>query len=74
MAAGAPISVKVDVPSQVKGHGTLEMSYYIYPITMRLPGFMSDARFNRRYSDFETLRDHLSAVSWSCNVPQIPEN
>lgn len=73
MTAGAPISVKVDVPSQVKGHGTLEMSYYIYPITMRLPGFMSDARFNRRYSDFETLRAQLSAVYWYCIVPPIPE-
>lgn len=73
MSGGAPISVKVDVPSQVKGHGTLEMSYYIYPITMRLPGFMSDARFNRRYSDFEALRAQLSAVYWYCIVPPIPE-
>lgn len=73
MAAGAPISVKVDVPSQVKGQGTLEMSYYTYPITMRLLGFLSDARFSRRYSDFETLRAQLCAVYWYCIVPPIPE-
>ncbi|KPA86215.1 putative phosphoinositide-binding protein [Leptomonas pyrrhocoris] len=73
MAAGVPISVKVDVPLQVQGHGTLEMSYHLYPITMRLPGFMSDARFNRRYSDFETLRAQLTAVYWYCIVPPIPE-
>ncbi|KPI90272.1 putative phosphoinositide-binding protein [Leptomonas seymouri] len=73
MAAGAPISVKVDVPTQVKGQGTLEMSHYLYPITMRLPGFMSDARFNRRYSDFETLRAQLTAAYWFCIVPPIPE-
>jgi sorting nexin-4 len=73
MTAGAPISVKVDAPSQVRGHGKLEMPYYVYPITMRLPGFMSDARFNRRYSDFEALRAQLSAVYWYCIVPPIPE-
>ncbi|KAG5492116.1 hypothetical protein GH5_01021 [Leishmania sp. Ghana 2012 LV757] len=73
MAASNAISVKVDVPSQVRGQGTLEMSYYIYPITMRLPGFMSDARFNRRYTDFETLRSQLCATYWYCIVPPIPE-
>ncbi|GET92757.1 phosphoinositide-binding protein, putative [Leishmania tarentolae] len=73
MAAGNFISVKVDVPSQVRGQGTLELSYYIYPITMRLPGFMSDARFNRRYTDFETLRGQLCAIYWYCIVPPIPE-
>ncbi|KAK7195731.1 Autophagy-related protein 24 [Novymonas esmeraldas] len=73
MSASNLISVKVDVPSQVKGQGTLEMSYYIYPITMRLPGFMSDARFNRRYTDFETLRSQLCAAYWYCIVPPIPE-
>lgn len=73
MAVSNAISVKVDVPSQVKGQGTLEMSYYIYPITMRLPGFMSDARFNRRYTDFEMLRSQLCAAYWYCIVPPIPE-
>ncbi|KAG5466278.1 hypothetical protein LSCM4_01424 [Leishmania orientalis] len=73
MAASNAISVKVDVPSQVRGQGTLELSYYIYPITMRLPGFMSDARFNRRYTDFETLRSQLCATYWYCIVPPIPE-
>ncbi|KAG5492661.1 hypothetical protein JKF63_01240 [Porcisia hertigi] len=73
MAAVNSISVKVDVPSLVKGHGALEMSYYIYPITLRLPGFMSDAQFSRRYSDFEALRSQLCASFWYCIVPPIPE-
>lgn len=73
MPGEGTISVKVDVPSQVKGKSTLELSYYIYPVTLRLPGFVSDARFNRRYTDFEVLRNQLAALYWYCIIPPIPE-
>lgn len=68
------IVVKVEFPRLVKGTGTLDMSYYAYPITLTIPNVAGpDARCERRYADFDALHSQLRATYWYCIVPPLPE-
>lgn len=72
MSTASSIAIKLDTPVQVKGEGTLDISYFVYPITLTLPSVGSDMRVSRRYTDFAALRSQLVASYWACIVPPIP--
>lgn len=67
------IVVRVEPAMQMKGESALEMSYFMYPVTLKLPGFGGEKQVMRRYTDFESLRNQLCASYWYCIVPPIPE-
>ncbi|EPY24151.1 phosphoinositide-binding protein [Strigomonas culicis] len=59
---------------EAQGQSTFSLSHYEYPVTMRsLAGKELRVVFMRRYNDFLTLRNMLSAKYWFCVVPPIPE-
>lgn len=54
--------------------GTATLVHYLYPVAITLPGHLrAETTVNRRYTDFESLRQQLSVTHWGCIVPPLPE-
>ncbi|EPY27528.1 phosphoinositide-binding protein [Angomonas deanei] len=66
------VAVKIGEPRQVKGEGTFELNHYIYPISITFSNGQK-SEFERRYSDFFTLRQLLVNEFSYCIVPPVPE-